>query len=225
MPDPFEVERRAMVEEQLRRRGIRDERVLEAMLRVPRHEFVPAPFRFMAYEDRPVPIGLSETISQPYMVAVMTEAAAVKPGDKVLEVGTGAGYQAAVLATLGAQVWSIERNPRLAARAREVLSALGYDSVQVVEGDGTEGYPPAAPYQAIVVTAAAPSVPQPLLDQLADGGRLVIPVGDLQRQDLEVLTKHGVDTTVEVLDPCQFVPLIGRYGWTEEDRVRGYRNG
>jgi protein-L-isoaspartate(D-aspartate) O-methyltransferase len=210
---PFEAERRAMVEQQIRRRGVRDERVLEAMFSVPRHEFVRPEYLGAAYEDRPLPIGTSETISQPYIVAAMTAAARISSGDKVLEIGTGAGYQAAVLAFLGADVVSIERNGALADAARQRLQRLGFDHVRVIEGDGTEGYPAGAPYRAILVTAAAPRVPEPLIEQLADGGRLVIPVGDRYRQDLLQIFKHGAETSTQFLDPCQFVPLIGKHGW------------
>jgi protein-L-isoaspartate(D-aspartate) O-methyltransferase len=212
----FERERQAMVDVQLRRRGIRDERVLDAMLQVPRHEFVPSVFRKAAYDDRPLPIGESETVSQPYMVAAMTQAAQVIPGDRALEVGTGAGYQAAILAHLGAKVYTIERNFELVQATSERLARLGYDSVEVIWGDGSEGYAPAAPYQVILVTAGAPDVPQVLLDQLAQGGRLAVPVGDLQRQDLYLISKHGDQLVKRVLDPCQFVPLIGRHGWPEK---------
>lgn len=213
---PYESLRRAMVEQQLRRRGLRDDRVLEAMLRVPRHEFVLPQYLDAAYEDRPLPIGELETISQPYIVAAMTAAARVKPGEKALEVGTGSGFQAAILAFLGAKVYTIERNPQLAESARARLARLGYGGVEVICGDGTEGYPPAAPYQVILVTAAAPDVPKPLLDQLDDSGRLVIPVGDLYHQDLKLVFKRGNETAARLLDPCQFVPLIGRYGWPEK---------
>jgi len=212
---PFEAERRAMVEYQIRRRGIRDAKVLEAMFAVPRHEFVPSAYLGAAYEDRPLPIGATETISQPYIVAAMTAAANVKPGDKALEVGTGTGYQAAILAYLGAKVFTMERNRVLAEAARERLQRLGYTTVEVICGDGTEGYADAAPFQVIVVTAAAPSLPQPLLDQLDEGGRMVIPVGDLMHQDLELIFKHGKDISRRFLDPCQFVPLIGKHGWPE----------
>jgi protein-L-isoaspartate(D-aspartate) O-methyltransferase len=215
----FEAERRAMVEQQIRRRGIRDERVLEAMFAVPRHEFVPAVHLSAAYDDRPLPIGETETISQPYIVAAMSAAASVSPGDKALEIGTGSGYQAAILAHLGAQVYTMERNFLLAESALARLKRLGYDNVQVIHGDGTEGHVAAAPYQIILVTAAAPEVPQPLLDQLDDGGRMVIPVGDLMRQDLELIFKHAGQVSKRFLDPCQFVPLIGRHAWPEQ---RGY---
>jgi protein-L-isoaspartate(D-aspartate) O-methyltransferase len=217
---PFESERRAMVEYQIRRRGIHDERVLEAMVRVPRHEFVPPAYVGAAYEDRPLPIGESETISQPYIVAAMTAAARVNPGDKALEIGTGSGYQAAVLAFLGAKVCSMERNFQLAESARARLARLGFDTIEVLWGDGTEGHPAAAPFQVILVTAASPEIPAPLMEQLDDGGRLVIPVGDLSHQDLKLIFKHGEQFATRYLDPCQFVPLIGRYGWPEKrDRV------
>jgi len=214
---PFESERRAMIETQLRRRGIRDPRVLDAMFQVPRHEFVIPGLVGRAYEDRPLPIGAAETISQPYIVAVMTEAARLEPGDKALEVGAGSGYQVAILAQLGAKVYAMERNPHLAQATRRRLAHLGYVGVEVICGDGTEGYAAAAPYQVIMVTAASPpKVPQPLLDQLADGGRLVIPVGSRQQQELQLIFKHDNDFVTRLFDPCQFVPLIGKYGWPEK---------
>ena len=206
-----------MVEIQLRNRGIRDPRVLDAMLHVPRHEFVPASLIKAAYDDRPLPLGDAETISQPYIVAAMTEAARVQPGDKALEVGTGSGYQAAILAYLGARVYSVERNAALAEKARELLARLGYDEVEVIVGDGSEGYPPAAPYNIIIVTAAAPSVPLALLEQLAEEGRLIIPVGDLHHQDLLLNVKQGREVRTRILDPCQFVPLVGKAGWPENE--------
>jgi protein-L-isoaspartate(D-aspartate) O-methyltransferase len=216
-PLPFEKERREMIEVQLRRRGIRDERVLEAMFQVPRHEFVLPDFLRASYDDRPLPIGATETISQPYIVAAMTHAARVTPGDKALEVGTGSGYQAAILAYLGAKVWTVERNPDLADSARERLKRLGFSNVEVICGDGSEGFPAAAPFQIILVTAAAPDVPATLLDQLADHGRMVIPVGDLIHQDLLLILKHDQQIARRVLDPCQFVPLIGKQGWPERE--------
>ncbi len=211
----FEVERRAMIEEQLRRRGIRDERVLEAMFSVPRHEFVPPAYQGMAYDDRPVPIGASQTISQPYIVAVMTEAAQVQPGDTALEVGTGAGYQAAVLAHLGAKVYTIERNAGHAEAARKRLARLAYTGIEVICGDGSEGYSAAAPYQVILVTAAAPHVPSTLLSQLDEGGRMVIPVGNRYQQTLRLITRRGTETVTRMLDACQFVPLLGKHGFPE----------
>ena len=206
-----------MVEIQLRNRGIRDPRVLDAMLHVPRHEFVPASLIKAAYDDRPLPLGDAETISQPYMVAAMTEAARVRPGDKALEVGTGSGYQAAILAYLGGRVYSVERNPVLAETAHERLARLGFDGVEVIVGDGSEGYPPAAPYAVIMVTAAAPYVPHSLVEQLAEEGRLLIPVGDLHRQDLLLSVKQEGEVRTRKLDPCQFVPLVGRAGWPENE--------
>jgi protein-L-isoaspartate(D-aspartate) O-methyltransferase len=170
-----------------------------------------------AYDDRPLPLGEAETISQPYIVAAMTEAADVQPGDKALEVGTGSGYQAAILAYLGARVYTVERNAVLAKSAGERLARLGYDGVEVIAGDGSEGYPPAAPYAIILVTAAAPLVPPALLDQLAEGGRLVIPVGDLRHQDLLLNLKQAGQIKTRMLDPCQFVPLIGKGGWPERE--------
>jgi protein-L-isoaspartate(D-aspartate) O-methyltransferase len=211
----FEVERREMVEQQLLRRGIRDKRVLDAMLSVPRHEFVPPAFLGMAYDDRPVPIGASETISQPYIVAAMTEAAQVEPGDTALEVGTGTGYQAAILAYLGAKVYTIERNSRHAEVARARLARLGYTDIEVIWADGSKGYPAAAPYQVILVTAAAPDVPRTLLDQLDEGGRMVIPVGNRFQQNLHLILKERGETLTRVLDACQFVPLLGQYGWPQ----------
>jgi protein-L-isoaspartate(D-aspartate) O-methyltransferase len=216
-PLPFEEERRLMIEIQLRHRGIHDERVLDAMFRVPRHEFVPPALVRAAYDDRPLPLGDAQTISQPYIVAAMTEAADVQPGDKALEVGTGSGYQAAILACLGARVYTIERNAALANSARERLARLGYVGVEVIEGDGSEGYSPAAPYAIILVTAAAPLVPPALLEQLAEKGRLVIPVGNLQHQDLLLNLKKAGQVKTRVLDPCQFVPLIGKAGWSEKE--------
>ena len=214
---PFEFERRQMVEAQLRHRGIQDERVLDAMLHVPRHEFVPREFMEMAYHDRPLPIGAAETVSQPYIVAAMTAAVAVEPGDKALEIGTGSGYQAAILAYLGARVYSIERNARLADKARATLARLGYSQVEVIWGDGTEGYPAATPYHLILVTAGSPRVPSALIEQLADGGRLVIPVGTREMQNLELVQKTAGRTSTQLLDACQFVPLTGKDGWPERN--------
>ena len=212
----FEPERREMIEYQLRRRGIHDPRVLDAMFMVPRHEFVASNLISRAYDDRPLPIGAKETISQPYIVAVMTEAVRVQPGDKALEVGAGSGYQAAILAHLGAKVYGIERNPDLAEAARQRLARLGYDGIEIITGDGTEGYAPAAPFQVIMVTAGSPpKIPQPLLDQLAEGGRLMIPVGGHDYQELNLIFKHGGQIASRMIDPCQFVPLIGKYGWPE----------
>jgi protein-L-isoaspartate(D-aspartate) O-methyltransferase len=205
-PDPAPA-RAAMVAGQLEARGIRDQTVLRAMRTVPRHEFVPPAERPYAYEDHPLPIGHDQTISQPYIVAFMSELAALRPGARVLEVGTGSGYQAAVLAEMGADVYSIEIVAPLAAEARRTLERLGYGRVHLRVGDGHRGWPEAAPFDAILVTAAAAAVPPALLEQLGSGGRLVIPVGDWE-QELEVHRRgeHGV--TVERVLPVRFVPLV-----------------
>ena len=206
--------RAAMVERQLRERGIADQRVLAAMAAVPREQFVAPGQEGWAYADEALPIDAGQTISQPYMVARMTELLAPAAGDRVLEVGTGSGYQAAVLAWLGAHVVSIERHADLAQAARERLRRLGFgDRVEVRVGDGTLGVPDAAPFAGIIVTAGAPSVPPSLRTQLADGGRLVIPVGPRDRQDLLLVIRDG-DRWREVNDgPCVFVPLVGEEGW------------
>lgn len=217
MAQPLEVQARNMVETQLRPRGIRDERVLEAMRLVPRHEFVSPELRHAAYDDRPLPIGKRETISQPYMVAAMTQAARVAPGDKALEIGGGSGYQAAVLAHLATKVWMMEINPELARSARERLERLGYGNVEVLAGDGSEGLAAHAPYDVVIVSAATPSVSPILLGQLAEGGRLVAPVGNMQRQELLLLCREGGQITTRRLDACQFVPLMGKGGWREEE--------
>ncbi|NNL86567.1 MAG: protein-L-isoaspartate(D-aspartate) O-methyltransferase [Myxococcales bacterium] len=200
--------RSRMVSHQIAGRGVRDARVLRAMGEVPRHEFVPTELRPFAYRDRPLPIGHGQTISQPYIVAVMSELAQLKPGDRVLEVGTGSGYQAAVLAALGAEVYSIELLPELAAQAAATLKRLGYRNIQLRQGDGFAGWPSAAPFRAIVVTAAPSKVPPRLLEQLADGGRLVIPVG-VATQQLEVHTRDDETIKVESIFPVRFVPMRG----------------
>jgi protein-L-isoaspartate(D-aspartate) O-methyltransferase len=203
-----------MVERQLAARGIRDERVLAAMGRVERHRFVPETIREEAYEDSPLPIGEGQTISQPFMVALMTEALLLKGGEKVLEVGTGSGYQAAVLAEMGCEVHTIERNPVLAARSRAVLEELGYRSVRVHEGDGTLGRPEEAPFRGIVVTAGGPRVPDSLLAELdPSGGVLVIPVGNQAIQELVRVIRRGERFKEEDLGGCRFVPLVGKEGW------------
>ncbi len=205
--------RAAMVEWQLRQRGIRDARVLDALREIPRHEFVPPQLISQAYDDCPLPIGEGQTISQPYMVAAMTEAAELRGSETVLEVGTGSGYQAAVLARLAARVYTIEQHGSLSAAAEERLRRLGITNVTCIVGDGSLGYAEAEPYEAIVVTAGAPEVPATLLVQLADGGRLVIPVGRCDSQELLLVRKHGADVTRETVNYCRFVPLTGRYGW------------
>jgi protein-L-isoaspartate(D-aspartate) O-methyltransferase len=214
--DPYEREREAMVEHQIRDRGIRDERVLAAMREVPRHLFVPKGYERAAYEDRPLPIGEGQTISQPYIVAVMTEQLGLAPQDRVLEIGSGSGYQAALLAGLAGTVISIERLEGVAEQARENLARAGVTGVRVVVGDGTEGYPPEAPYDAIIVTAASPGVPEPLIEQLAEGGRLIAPIGPRDCQDLVKLVKReGKVETIPLGGVC-FVPLIGQFGWRGE---------
>lgn len=184
------------------------------MAKVPRHLFVPPPFTNRAYDDSALPIGMMQTISQPYTVAFMTQALGVKPGDKVLEVGTGSGYQAAILAEMGAHVFTIERHMELLTRARKVLEKLGY-RVASKAGDGTLGWSEFAPYNGIIVTAAAPDVPDPLLKQLADGGRLVIPVGDWDVQNLLVVTRRGEEFDRKEVFGFKFVPLIGKMGWAK----------
>jgi protein-L-isoaspartate(D-aspartate) O-methyltransferase len=197
-----------MVESQLRARGISDSRVLDAMLRVPRDEFVPAPYRAQAYEDHPVPIGDNQTISQPYIVALMLEYLQLKPTDKVLEVGTGSGYVTALLSELAAEVFSIERHPALAETARDVLNKIGYKNVQVLTGDGTLGLPTYAPFDAILVSAAAPDLPQPLIAQLGDSGRMIIPVGTDDSQQLQFIRKLNGSPVITSRELVRFVPLV-----------------
>ena len=212
-PDAFDYRRQRMVDT-LRVAGIRSVEVLRAMGEVPRHLFVPDSFRHQAYEaDVSINIGDGQTISQPVIVARMTEAARVQPGDRVLEVGTGSGYQAAVLARMAQFVFTVERIPGLARTAKRRLDALGYENVSVKVMDGTLGWRAQAPFAAIVVTAAAPEVPEPLVEQLADGGRLVVPVGARDTQVLTVVERAGVRRTVSRLTGACFVPLIGRHGW------------
>src|SRR5947208_1615434 len=207
-PD-FAAQRQRMVERQLKARDIKDERVLAAMGRVPREEFVPADERGEAYEDGPLPIGHGQTISQPYIVAFMTEQLRPKPNDRVLEIGTGSGYQAAILAGLVAEVYSIEIIGPLAKDAQATLQRLGYKNVHVKIGDGYKGWPDAAPFDAIIVTCAPDKVPQPLIDQLKDGGRMVIPVGERFAQQLYLLEKNNGQIKESVTLPVRFVPMAG----------------
>jgi protein-L-isoaspartate(D-aspartate) O-methyltransferase len=202
------IGRQIMVDSQLRARGISDSRVLHAMLRVPRHQFVPEALRARAYEDHPLPIGDGQTISQPYVVALMLESLQLAPTDKVLEVGTGSGYVTALLAELAAKVFSIERHPALADGARDVLAGLGYANVQVFTGDGTLGLPAAAPFDAILVSAAAPAVPSALLTQLREGGRMIIPVGYSDDQQLQFIRMINGEPVIQRREPVRFVPLI-----------------
>jgi len=211
--DPFERERAAMVEQQLRDRGIRDQRVLDAMLRVPRHEFVLPEYRSQAYEDHPIPIGEDQTISQPFIIAVSLQALELQGTESALEVGTGSGYQTALLAELARQVYSVERHESLAHSAATILAQLGFNNVKVVVGDGSYGLQEHAPFDAIVVSAAAPSVPTSLFDQMAENGRMVIPVGPPHAQELQLVRKQNGQPVIEVLEGCRFVPLVGAEGY------------
>lgn len=211
--DTMAAARESMVRTQLLPRGIRDPKVLAAMRKVPRHLFVEEALRSQAYGDFPLPIGEQQTISQPYIVAFMTEALELQGTEKVLEIGTGCGYQAAILAEIVPEVYSIERLPDLAAKARRILESLRYFNVRIKVGDGTLGWPEEAPFDAIMVTAAAPGIPRPLLDQLAMGGRLIIPVGDRFSQTLDVVHKTADGLQHDYRGGCRFVKLIGSYGW------------
>ncbi len=204
----FSILRLRMVEFQLRARGVVEERILGAMSRVPRHEFTPEGYRDQAYEDHPVPIAEGQTISQPYIVALMLEALALKPADRVLEVGTGSGYVTALLAELAAEVFSVERHAALAAAARELLARLGYTNVNVIVGDGSRGLLEYAPYNAIMVSAAAPELPPALLAQLAEGGRLIIPVGSADSQQLQLIRMEDGQPRIALRELCRFVPLV-----------------
>ncbi|GAC1429072.1 MAG: protein-L-isoaspartate(D-aspartate) O-methyltransferase [Terriglobales bacterium] len=203
-----------MVKTQLRDRGIRDEAVLNAMARVPREEFVAEEYRSQAYEDHPLPIGEGQTISQPYIVAVMLEALSFCHADKVLEIGTGTGYQTALLAEIADEVYSMERHGSLAREAESILARLGYNNVTVVVGDGSAGLPQFAPFDAIIVAAAAPNVPQPLFAQVVEGGRMVVPVGSVASQELQLVTKREGKPIVTSMEGCRFVPLIGAHGYS-----------
>ncbi|MEE9121931.1 MAG: protein-L-isoaspartate(D-aspartate) O-methyltransferase [Syntrophobacteria bacterium] len=211
----FATARNRMVESQLVSRGIKDTRVLETMRKVPRHRFVEEALVSQAYNDHPLPIGEKQTISQPYMVALMTEALELQGDEKVLEIGTGSAYQTAILAELAEKIYSIERIRPLSIKARRILDELGYFNVVLKVGDGTVGAKDEAPFNAIIVTAGSPEIPQPLVDQLAMGGRLVVPVGDKYTQSLMrvVRTKEGITKTD--LGGCRFVDLLGRHGWKE----------
>ena len=209
-----------MIDEQLVRRGVTDPRVLAAMRRVPRHRFVEEPLRERAYGDHPLPIGEQQTISQPYIVGLMTSLLELSGAEKVLEVGTGSGYQTAVLAELARRVCSIERIATLATRARALVEALGYTNVWIRVGNGTLGWPDEAPFDRIVVTAGGPSVPPPLFEQLAAGGRMVLPIGDAQAQTLTVVERVDGEMRTRACGDCMFVPLVGKYAW-EPSGMRG----
>lgn len=215
--DRFREARAAMVREQIEQRGIHDPRVLNVMSRVPRHRFVPPDLAAHAYDDGPLPIGQGQTISQPYMVAEMTNLLELNGDENVLEIGTGSGYQAAVLGAMAREVHTIELYPELARQALETLAALGFDNVFVHVGDGSFGWHPGAPYQAILVAAAAPHIPDPLIYQLDEGGRLVIPLGDRSGQYLERWRKLGGRIRREKLFPVAFVPFRGEHGWHEQE--------
>jgi len=211
----YEKERGRMVEEQLLLRGVKDDRVVSAMRKVPRHEFLPEAIRGMAYQDSALPLGEAQTMSQPYMVALMSELLGLKGTERVLEIGTGSGYQTAVLAELCEKVYTVERIKPLAERARANLDRLGYRSVAIKVYDGTYGWKEMSPFDAIMVTAGAPDVPAPLVDQLREGGRMVIPVGERYGQVLLKVVKTSSGPVTERNIPCTFVPLIGSHGWKE----------
>jgi protein-L-isoaspartate(D-aspartate) O-methyltransferase len=211
----FEGARLEMVARQIRDRGVHSQRVLQAMQSVERHLFVPPEYASEAYADKPLPIGEGQTISQPYMVAAMADALSLESHERVLEIGAGSGYHAAVVSLLAREVIAVEAHPSLARSARERLARLGYRNVRVEDGDGSLGWLSGAPYDAILVTAAAPAVPPPLLQQLADGGRLVIPVGGSDQQELFRIVKRGETSSQQSLFACRFVPLLGRFGWGE----------
>jgi protein-L-isoaspartate(D-aspartate) O-methyltransferase len=212
----YAEERNRMVDTQIESRGIKDKRVLESMRIVPRHCFIPPEHISMAYADGPLPIGEGQTISQPYIVALMTDLLKLKGDEKVLEIGTGSGYQAAILAHLAKEVHTMERHAPLTERAKITIESLGHTNVEFHVGDGSKGLPEHAPFQAIIITAAAPSVPEPLVEQLDDGARLVVPVGSRFNQLLELWTREAGDTTREVIAPVAFVPLRGEFGWEDD---------
>ncbi len=211
----YRIARQRMVENQIKVRGIKDERVLKAMLKVPRHLFVEEALRDQAYGDFPLPIGEGQTISQPYIVALMTEALELKGKERVLEIGTGSGYQTAILAELALWVYTIEKYPKILEKAKKILTKLGYKNITFRLGDGSLGWPEAAPFDAIIVTAAAPEIPQPFIDQLAEGGKLVIPVGDEFSQVLVKGIKKGGTLHTQTIEAVRFVKLVGAYGFKE----------
>lgn len=220
MSDSYRFERERMVEHQLKKRGIHNAQLLEAFKRVPRHLFVPENLRDQAYADGPLPIGEGQTISQPYMTAIMTQSAQVVPGNRVLEIGSGSGYQSAILAELGAEVYTIERIPELLERGRQALRHLNYPRVHTRMGNGTLGWEDEAPFDVILVTAGAPETPRPLLEQLVVGGRLVIPLEEGYSQVLYVVRRSKEGFHKERGERCTFVPLIGEHGWKKDPKVR-----
>ncbi|PJF39694.1 MAG: protein-L-isoaspartate(D-aspartate) O-methyltransferase [Chloroflexi bacterium] len=223
--DDYQHQRNQMVETQLKARGIKDQRVLDAMRQVHRHEFVSAALRGVAYRDGPLPAGQGQTISQPYIVGLMSEALHLTGEEQVLEVGTGSGYQTAVLCLLAAHVYSLERNHHLADRAASVLKRLNYTNVDIHIGDGSQGLPDMAPFDAIIVTAAAPALPGPLRSQLSpDGGRMILPIGNNKKQHLEIVTRHGNRWEIEQTIPVRFVPLIGRFGFKDTTLQKNKRS-
>jgi len=211
--EEYSQERKRMVAEQIAIRGLRDPRLLAAMEAVPRHRFVPSDHLNWSYADGPLPIGFGQTISQPYIVAFMTDALHLTGSERVLEVGTGSGYQAAILGQLAAEVHTVEFIPELSAQAEKVLQELGFTNIHIHSGDGSLGWPEAAPYDGILVAAAAPSLPQPLMDQLAEGGRIILPVGSRGFQQLEIWERRGKKFKHEASIPVAFVPLRGEHGW------------
>lgn len=212
----FKNLRDSMVENQLIPRGIKDRRVLDAMRKIPRHLFMDESMWYKAYDDAALPVGEGQTISQPYMVAAMTELLELKGVENVLEVGTGSGYQAALLAELAREVYTIERIQSLSDRARKVLRNLGYENIHLKVGDGTLGWPEAAPFDRILITAGAPEIPEPLIEQLSEGGIILAPVGDRFSQQLVRVTKQKGELSKEYHIPCVFVPLVGKYAWKKE---------
>jgi protein-L-isoaspartate(D-aspartate) O-methyltransferase len=211
----YEKARLKMVKNQLAARGIRDQRVLEAMSEIPRHEFVPPALEHEAYDDNPLPIGEGQTISQPYIVALMTQMMGLEGGEKVLEIGSGSGYQCAILCKMAARVYTVERSPSLVRRAERILTDLGFENFLMKEGDGSEGWMEYAPFDAIMVTAGSPKIPETLIEQLTDRGRMVIPVGNRYSQVLKRITKVGDTLKEEEGAGCRFVDLIGAHGWAE----------
>ncbi len=212
--EEFKKQRELMVERQLKPRGISDPKVLDAFLNVPRHRFIGKGLQSSAYGDHPLPIGEGQTISQPYMVALMTQCLGLRGGERILEIGTGSGYQAAILAGIASEVFTVERVASLSKKAEAVLGELGYTNIHFLVGDGTRGWPDNAPYDGIIVTAGSPAVPEPLFEQLVEGGRLVVPVGGGWSQQLTVVRKEKGKIKKKEVCGCIFVPLLGEYGWT-----------